>query len=292
MVLRKYNKASIKEEFMPVLVLLRGGGDLATGVALRLHRTGCKVFITELAQPLAVRRSVAFAQAVFDGEMIVEGITGRLVRSTDEIPASFEKGEIPVLIDPESAARFTIQPDVIVDGRMLKQPPDIGTAAASMVIGLGPGFTAGIDCHAVIETMRGHYLGRVYWQGIAEPDSGLPEAVSQRQTDRVLRAPANGMLYERVRIGDAVKAGDVLAEVEGQPVRAAFDGIIRGLLHGGIVVQEGMKIGDLDPRFDNRLIEFVSDKALAIGGGVLEAILSKAEFRAKLAVEAWNSNRH
>ncbi len=266
---------------MSVLVLIRGGGDLASGVALRLHRTGFQVLVTELSQPLVVRRSVAFADAVYRHEIRVEEAPARLATCKD-VPALLAKGYVPVLSDPQAECRHTLQPDVIIDGRMTKLPPDIRKGAATLVIGLGPGFTAGVDCDAVIETMRGHFLGHVYWEGQALPDTGLPEAVSNHQADRVLRAPADGVLQTYFEIGDSVPEDAVVAEVGGEPVRARFTGMLRGLMKSGLTVRRGVKIGDLDPRMDVHLHEHVSDKAMAVGGAVLEAILSVPELRAKL----------
>ncbi len=266
---------------MSILVLIRGGGDLASGVALRLHRAGFQVVVTELPQPLVVRRTVAFADAVYRHEIQVEEVSARLV-GCEDVRGLLAQGIVAVLIDPQAECGLRLYPDVIVDGRMTKQPPDIGKGAAQMVIGLGPGFTAGVDCDAVIETMRGHFLGRVYWRGQALPDTGLPEAVSNRQADRVLRSPAEGVLQTYFEIGDSVPEGAVIAEVGGELIRARFSGMLRGLMKSGLTVQPGTKIGDLDPRLDGHLHEFVSDKALAVGGGVLEAILSRPELRAQL----------
>ncbi len=267
---------------MSVLVLIRGGGDLASGVALRLVRSGFQVVVTELPQPLVVRRSVAFAEAIYSHEIQVEEVRALLAKCED-VPGLLEQKTVPVLNDPDAACRTALHPDVIVDGRMTKQPPDIGRGAAAMVIGLGPGFTAGVNCDAVVETMRSHFLGRVYWQGTALPDTGLPEAVSNHQADRVLRAPADGVLQTYFEIGDLVPEGEVIAEVGGELVRAQFPGMLRGLMKSGLEIKAGAKIGDLDPRLDGKLHEYVSDKALAVGGGVLEAILSRPDLRAKLS---------
>jgi xanthine dehydrogenase accessory factor len=268
---------------MPVLALIYGGGDLASGVAARLFRVGIQVVIAELPQPLAVRRTVSFASAVYEGEIEVEGIRACLSDGIEAVQNHLTAGRIPVIVDPQLQSRFTFQPDVIVDGRMLKKAPEYEHPAASLVVGLGPGFVAGENCHAVIETMRGHYLGRVYWQGSAQPDTGVPESVQNHQTERVLRSPTAGILKNKVDIGVTVHSGDIIADVEGHPVVAHFDGLLRGLLHDGVNVVEGMKIGDLDPRVDGRMHHHISDKALAIGGGVLEAILSISSLRVKLA---------
>jgi len=267
---------------MQPIVLIRGGGDLASGVALRLHRTGIKIIVTEIAQPLAVRRLVSFAEAVYGGEIEIEGVTGQRCETSDEALICLESGIVPVLVDPGAAVRKIVPVRVVVDGRMTKRAPGTGLDFAPLCVGLGPGFEAGVDCHAIVETMRGPFLGRVYWQGKAEADTGLPETVGAFQTERVLRAPSDGLFYGRVKIGAAVKKGDVLAEVNGKPLLAHFDGVLRGLLHDGLRVRQQVKVGDLDPRNDSRLCRMVSDKALAVGGGVLEAILAHPEIRSGL----------
>lgn len=261
-------------------VLVRGGGDLASGVALRLHRSGIRVVITELARPLAVRRAVSFAEAVYEGTWEIEGVRGRLVEA-DQLSAAWEADEIPVLIDPEleilTATRFL----VVADARLIKQPPAPLPRPVPLHIGLGPGFTAGSDCHAVIETRRSHTLGRVIWEGASQPDSGEPEGDPRR----VLRAPRDGILQGAKRIGEHVEAGEVVAVISDQyPVISPFGGVLRGLLHDGLYAVQGMKVGDVDPRDDPAACYLVSDKALAIGGGVLEAVLSRREIREKLFV--------
>lgn len=259
-------------------VLIRGGGDLASGVALRLHRAGMRVVVTELARPLAVRRAVSFAEAVYEGVWEVEGVKGRLVEA-DQLSAAWEAGEIPVLIDPDAGILSSFLFPVVVDARLIKQPPSPLAVRVPLHIGLGPGFTAGSDCHAVIETRRSHTLGRVIWEGASQPDSGEPEGDRRR----VLRAPRDGILQGVKRIGEHVEAGEVVAVISDQyPVTSPFPGVLRGLLHDGLYASQGMKIGDVDPRDDRAACYLVSDKALAIGGGVLEAVLSRREIREKL----------
>ena len=272
--------------------IIRGGGDLASGVALRLHRAGLRVVITELAKPLVVRRSVAFAQAVFESQAAVEGVRARLIGDPAEVEKAWRSGEIPVLIDPAASCRLILKPLILVDGRMTKKPPDLGIDSAPMVIGLGPGFYAGKDCHAVIETQRGHYLGRVIWQGSTEPDTGVPESLGDallpsdsgagRRTAypaRVLRSPVSGVLIAHASIGDLLEVGQPVAEVGGKMILAPLRGALRGLLYSGLRVEAGMKIADIDPRADPRYCTLVSDKSLAVAGGVLEAILSRPEIR-------------
>jgi xanthine dehydrogenase accessory factor len=264
------------------IILLRGGGDLASGTALRLFRAGLHLVITELPQPLAVRRTVSFAQVVYSRQIVVEGVTARLALDSDHARRLLGEGVLPVLVDPLAGSRKNLDPVVLIDGRMTKCPSDLGKDSARLVIGLGPGFIAGVDCHAVIETRRGPNLGRVIWDGPAEADTGVPDAVADQQAERVLRSPADGILITHAQIGDHLTAGQVVAEVAGQPVMATFSGVLRGLLMNGLVVAHGLKIGDVDPRDDPRLCHFVSDKSLAVGGGVLEAVLSRPDVRSQI----------
>ncbi len=255
-------------------ILVRGGGDLASGVVLRLWRAGWDVLITEIDQPLAVRRLVSFANAVYLGEMAVEGIPSKLVADSEEAFQAHRNHSIPVVVDPTADSRNWFAPQVLVDARMLKQPSDLPHPAAPLSIGLGPGFVAGVDCHAVIETNRGPFLGRVYWQGEAEADSGKPEAIANMSLERVLRTPVDGVFTERIPIGSHVNQGELIALVGKWQLLAPFSGVIRGLVRDGITVQKNMKIGDIDPRDDARLSRLVSEKSLAVGGAVLEAILT------------------
>jgi xanthine dehydrogenase accessory factor len=263
---------------MSLVVFIRGGGDLASGVALRLHRSGFKVVISELAQPLAVRRRVSFADAVYTGSINVEGCMARLVETSIHTSLATQimaEGLIPVLIDPNGEAIRSLHPDVIVDARMLKRSLPRDPSAVKLLIGLGPGFVAGQNCDTVIETNRGISLGRVIWEGPCEENTSMPEAVDGHKADRVLRAPADGTLVPHADIGDHIESGQIIAEVGGQAVAATMNGILRGLIHPGLYVNKGIKIGDIDPRGDPRVCTRVSDKSLAVAGGVLEAILSR-----------------
>jgi len=260
--------------FAPFPVLLRGGGDLATGVAYRLHKCGFPVIVTELPRPLVVRRRVSLATAVLEGEITVEDLRGVRVASAAAAWALAMTGAIPVLPSPEwPPAGDVRRPAVLVDARMTKRNIDTAIDQAPLVIALGPGFVAGVDCHAVIETNRGHRLGRVIWEGPAEANTGTPGIVSGKGAERVLRAPAAGAVQWRKAIGDRVRQGEVLGEVEGQPVIAPFDGVARGLITPGTIVPAKLKIGDVDPRGDVATCFTISEKALAIGGGVVEAVL-------------------
>lgn len=252
------------------LVVVRGGGDLATGVVWRLWRSGFPVVVCELAQPLTVRRTVAVSSAVRDGVADVEGMPARLVATPDEAEAVARAGVVAVLVSPELPP---LTPSVVVDARLAKRNLGTSMADASLVIGLGPGFTAGDDVHAVIETQRGPRLGRVIRLGPAAPDTGVPGEIGGRSTDRVLRAPVDGEVSWNVEIGDHVEAWAVLGFVAGHEVLAPFAGVVRGAIAPGTAVRAGLKIADVDPRLDVDCHE-ISDKALAVGGGVLEAVLA------------------
>jgi xanthine dehydrogenase accessory factor len=265
------------------LVCLRGGGDLATGVAARLHRSGFAVAVLEIPQPLAVRRTVALAEAVYAGETRVEELVGRRVASAQEALAALGDAVIPVLVDPQFECRSALRPAGIIDARMLKRTPSQTRSADVFLAGLGPGFEAGVNCDAVVETQRGHYLGRVYWQGSGLPDTGVPDPVIGYDVDRVLRAPAAGEFRGAQPIGARLAPGDLIARVDGAELRAPFAGVLRGLLHDGLPVEAGLKVGDLDPRAEPSFCRFISDKSLAVGGGVLEALLSRPDIRARLA---------
>ncbi len=255
------------------LVLIKGAGDLASGVAARLHRCGFPVVMTELPQPLMVRRAVCFGEAVYRGEATVEGIVARRVPHATAAQAVLAERVIPVLVDPESRCRDELAASVLVDGVMAKRNTGTAITDAPLVIGLGPGFTAGMDCHAVVETHRGHWLGRVYWQGGTLADTGAPVEIGGQSSGRVLRAPADGTVETRAEIGDTVAPGQVLALVGERELRAEIGGVLRGLICSGLSVTAGLKIGDIDPRAEQSHCFTISDKSLAVGGGVLESIL-------------------
>lgn len=260
-------------------IWIRGAGDLATGIALRLYRSGFDIIMSDIAVPTTVRRTVAFSPAVYTGETQVEGITGKLCENISMIDTVIESGCIPVIVDPSGEIMKEYKPDIIVDAIIAKT--NIGTKItdADIVIGVGPGFEAGVDCHAVVETKRGHNLGRVIWSGSAYPNTGVPGNIGGYTVERIIRATADGVFSAKVNIGDFVKAGDLLAYCDEIPVYANIDGIVRGLLQDGVKVKKGMKSGDVDPRAEREYCFSVSDKASAIGGGVLEAILSKISGR-------------
>jgi xanthine dehydrogenase accessory factor len=256
-----------------IRVCVKGGGDIASGVVWRLHQCGLKIFITEIHQPMAVRRKVSFCEAVYDGQAFVEGVEGLLIQKADDVYPVWDRGKIPVLVDPECEAKHVIRPDVIVDAILAKK--NIGTSMndAPLVIALGPGFEAGRDTHFVVETNRGHHLGRLLNTGPAEPNTGIPGSVQGITSDRVLRSPADGLWENRMDIGSPVKKADIIGFVAGVPAKALIDGVLRGMIRPGITVKTGYKIGDIDPRGKKEYCYSISEKALAVSGGVLEGIL-------------------
>jgi xanthine dehydrogenase accessory factor len=256
------------------VVLIRGAGEMASGVAHRLCRSHFRVCLLEIEHPLAVRREVSFCEAVYEGETEVEGIRARRVALPREIPSTWKEGEIPLLVDPDGKkTREYLQPDVVIDAILAKRNLGTRLGDASFVIGLGPGFCAGKEVHAVIETNRGHNLGRVILSGNAEPDTGIPGEIGGVSVERVLRTLKSGGFRPQKSIGDPVTKGEVVAVVDDYPIIAMISGVIRGLLREGVEAKKGMKVGDIDPRGKKDLCFSISEKARAIGGGVLEAIL-------------------
>jgi xanthine dehydrogenase accessory factor len=253
------------------IALIKGAGDLATGVALRLFASGFAVVMTEIERPTVVRRSVAFAEAVYEGRAVVEEVEGVRVEAADQIAAVLAGGAIPVMVDPTAALRRELEPVVLVDAIVAKR--NLGTRIddAPAVIALGPGFVAGRDVHAVIETKRGHSLGSVIYEGTALPNTGVPGDVGGFSEERVLRSPGEGVFGAEREIGDRVGRDEVVGHVGHLPVRSRLDGVLRGVLRSGLEVSSGVKLGDVDPRAQPDHCFTVSDKALAIGGGVLEA---------------------
>jgi xanthine dehydrogenase accessory factor len=261
------------------LVVLRGGGDLGTGAAARLWRAGFRVVILETPHPVAVRRTVSLSEAVYAGSHSVEEVTAVLVGSIDEAGPTLDGGRVPVLIDAEGVSIPRLRPVAVVDAILAKQNTGTRLSMAPLVIGLGPGFSAGEDVHAVLETNRGPNLGRVIWHGSAEANTGEPAPMEGRARSRVFRAPRSGPLHTYHSIGEIVEEGTPVAAVNGEPVCAGFKGTLRGLLRDGSEVRTGMKIGDLDPRLDPMLCRRISDKSLAIAGGVLEAVIGRLHGR-------------
>jgi xanthine dehydrogenase accessory factor len=252
------------------VALVKGAGDLATGVALGLARAGWAVVMTETAQPTVVRRTVALAEAVFRGRTTVEGLDGVLARE-EEVAGLLAQGAVPVLIDPQARFRLRLEPELLVDAIMAKR--NLGTCItdAPLVVGLGPGFVAGRDVHAVVETQRGPTLGCVLTEGCALPDTGTPAQRNGAARERILRSPAAGVFRPASEIGDLVQEGQAVGFVDDAQVVSPLNGALRGLLHGGLQVTVGFKLGDVDPGATREDCHLVSDKARAVGRGVLDA---------------------
>ena len=259
----------------PLKVWVRGAGELASGTVVSLHRSGFRVWLSELEYPLAIRRTVCFSDAVFEGRAAVEEVRGVLAEVGD-VPRLLAEGVVPVLIDDPTRI-LRLEPDVVVDARMLKRDDPSLFRLAPFTVGLGPGFIAGRSCHAVIETMRGHDLGRIIWEGAASADTGTPGVIGGESERRVLFAPAGGAVSWEVDFGDIVREGGRLGVVGGVEIVSKLDGMVRGLISPRVPVTRGMKIGDVDPRGDGVDCHSISDKARAVGRGVLEAILVHRE---------------
>lgn len=253
-------------------ILIKGAGDLATGIAARLFRAGHRILMTEIPVPLTVRRTVAFSRAVYEGSALVEETEARFAGTEKEAKEILSRGDIAVMVDPEASCRNWFRPDVIVDAILAKKNLGTRIADAPFVIGVGPGFTAGADCNCVVETKRGHYLGQVIWRGSAIPNTGVPGDVGGYTTERLLRASADGIMEPKVQIGDKVENGQITALTGGVPVYAQMPGIVRGLLQEGAEVRKRLKIGDIDARAHSSYCYTISDKARAVGGAVLEAV--------------------
>ena len=254
-------------------ILIKGAGDLASGIACRLHQCGFTIVMTDLPVPTAVRRTVSFSRAVYQGSASVENSSARLCKTLNDIQSCHNNKEISVIVDKNTDIVRIWKPDVVIDAIIAKK--NLGTTIhdAPVVIGVGPGFTAGVDCHCVIETKRGHSLGKCIYQGSALPNTDIPGEIQGYSSQRILRAPAEGIFTPAVSIGTFVQKDTVCGYVDGTPMYSLIDGVVRGLLQDGVYVTKNMKSGDVDPRSDPSFCFTVSDKARAIGGGVLEAIL-------------------
>jgi xanthine dehydrogenase accessory factor len=256
-----------------LVILIRGAGEMATGVAHRLSSCHFKVCMTETSNPQAVRRKVAFSEAIFDKEKEVEGIAAKLVESPEQISETWKDGKIPILVDPETKVKDFLKPDVFVDATLSKRNTGTKITDGLLVVGLGPGFVAEKDVHIVIETNRGHNLGRIISNGEAEPNTGIPGSIGGYTEERVIRAPGGGKFNALRKIVDGVRANEKVGTIENLAVRSRIAGVIRGLLRDGTEVWKGMKLGDVDPRGMKAHCYTVSDKARTISGGALQAIL-------------------
>ncbi len=265
-------------------ILIRGAGDLATGIASRLYGAGHQLLMTEIPVPLTVRRTVALSRAVYEGSAQVEEMRGIFAEGRQGAEAVMDRGDIAVMTDPDASCKEWFQPDVIVDAILAKRNLGTKITDAPFVVGVGPGFTAGEDCNCVVETKRGHTLGNTIWQGSAIPNTGVPGNVAGYTVERLIRAAADGVMVPKAEIGDCVEKGQTVALTGGQPVYARMSGIVRGMLQGGIQVWKGLKIGDIDARTETEHCYTISDKARAIGGGVLEAVSRFERMKGRYAI--------
>ncbi|NVF12309.1 EF2563 family selenium-dependent molybdenum hydroxylase system protein [Anaerococcus sp. AGMB00486] len=255
------------------IVVFRGGGDVATGSIQKLYRTGFKVLVLEMEKPLCIRRYVSCAQAIFDGEIQIEDFIAKKVTNIDEIKECWKDGKVPVYIDPKAEIIKKLKPMALVDGTLAKKNIGTNKQMADITIALGPGYEAGIDVDVVIETNRGHDLGRLIFEGNAQKNTGIPGNINGYTTERILRSPDDGEIEVIKDIGSIVKKGEVLACVNDKEVRSELDGMVRGMIGNKSKVTKDLKIGDVDPRVNKRNTKTISDKARLIGGGTLEAIL-------------------
>ena len=256
-----------------LMVIIKGAGEMATGIAHRLYKSHIRhIVMTEIPEPICVRRTVAFSEVVFDGVASVEGVQAELAMTAANVQDIWKKGRIAVVIDPEWAIINTLEPDVVIDAIMAKRNLGTKRTEAPFVIGVGPGFAAPTDVHAVVESNRGHNLGRVIYDGSAEPHTGIPGPTMGYTSERVLRSPHNGLVRHVKSLGDIVKIGEVVLYIDETPVHATIDGLLRGLIRE-IRVKDNEKIGDIDPRDTKEYCFTITEKSRAIGGGVLEAIM-------------------
>lgn len=255
------------------MILIRGAGDIASGIAVRLHRCGFTLAMTDLSKPTSIRRTVCFSEAVLHGNCRVEDIDAEKTASRADADSILQRGHIPVFADDDGTVLSLLQPEAVVDARLAKVNLDTSISDAPIVVAVGPGFTAGQDCHAVVETQRGHYLGRVIYDGAAAPNTGVPGNIGGYTVERIIRAPKAGVFHPLRAIGDQVAAQETVAYVDDAPVTCQIGGTLRGILPECIQVFEGMKSGDVDPRCQPEHCLCASDKALSVGGGVLEALL-------------------
>lgn len=256
-----------------LIILIRGAGEMASGVAWRLFQSHFNILLTEIPQPLAVRREVSFCEAVYEGQKKVEGVEAVLITSEVEARGIWASQRIPLMIDPGLTRSLALKPHVLVDAILAKKNTGTRINLAPLIIALGPGFKAGIDAHLIVETNRGHNLGRILTEGEAEADTGIPGIIGGYSVERVLKSPSEGIITTRKKIGDPVAPGEIVAEVDGRPIEARIKGVLRGLIREGTPVPAGLKVGDVDPRENPAYCTTISEKARAIAGAVLEGIM-------------------
>lgn len=257
-----------------MLVVVRGAGDIATGTIHRLHRCGFKVMGLEVENPSAIRREVSFSEAIYEGVTLIEGVIGRRAKTLEEINKAFERGEVPIVVDRDGMWIERLKPQVVVDGILAKRNLGTSKDMAPITIGLGPGFVAGRDVDIVIETMRGHDLGKLIFSGKAMENTGTPGLIGGVSKERVIYSENSGIFRDGLKIGSQVMKGDILGYIDDTPLLAPIDGVLRGIIRDGFLVKKRFKIGDIDPRREEEKNSFtISDKARALGGSVLEGIL-------------------
>lgn len=260
-------------------VVIRGAGDIATGIGHRLHRCGFKVLHLDIEKPLVIRRTVAFTQAIFNEEDEIEGVKCKKVNNISDIESAWDNDYVAVMIDPKAEILGELKPDVVVDAIIAKKNIGTNKSMAPITIGIGPGFVAGKDVDVVVESNRGHYLGTIILEGSAAPNTGVPGNIAGFTSERVIRAEANGVIKNVRELGDIVKQGENIAYIGDLPVKASLDGVLRGLISDGSTVFKGLKIADVDPRGESEYVYSISEKARAIGGAVVEGILHIQKIR-------------
>lgn len=262
------------------IVIIRGGGDIASGVIQKLHRSGFKVLVLEVEKPTSIRRKVSFSEAIYDKYITIENITAVHINNMEEILNTWERDEIPVAIDPSGKYIDILKPYIVIDAILAKKNLGTKKDMAAITIALGPGFEANRDVNIVVETNRGHDLGRLIFSGKAIENTGVPGEIGGYSKERVLYSPYSGTINNVKEIGDVVKARDVIAYVENMEIKATIDGVLRGLIRDNSKVHKGLKIADIDPRLtEKKNCYTISDKARNIGGAVLEGILYMKKVR-------------
>ena len=255
-------------------IIVRGGGDIASGTIQKLYRSGFKVLVLEIEKPTTIRRNVAFSEAIYEGKVIIEHIKSILVKDKQEVIKAWQNDSIPVIIDRECKYIDIIKPWVVVDAILAKRNLGTNKLMAPITVALGPGFNAGVDVDVVIETMRGHNLGRLIFEGFALENTGIPGDIGGYSNERVIYSPCGGKIKDIKKIGDIVEIGDTIAIIEKEEIKASISGILRGLIRDGSILFKGLKIGDIDPRIPEiKNCNTISDKARNIGGAVLESVL-------------------
>ena len=282
MILKRRGWKGVRQEVEENIIVVRGGGDLASGVIHRLYRCGYKVLILESERPSAIRREVSFCEAVYDGEAFVEGVLSHKIEDISECDKVWKLKEIPLLVDETGESISCLKPAAVIDGILAKRNLGTSREMAPLTIALGPGFTAGEDVDYVVETKRGHDLGRIIEEGEAFPNTGIPGIIAGAGKERVIHSPAAGVIRNQSKIADLVEKGQVIATVDGTPVYASLTGILRGIIRDGYQVDKGMKIADIDPRKEEKKnCNTISDKARCIAGSVVEILLSEGVLPAR-----------